>query len=41
MNIEIHQSDSSKIAEVISEEILISNPEDGLQLLADLYYQKH
>lgn len=39
MNIEVHQPDSNKIAEVISEDILISSPEDGLQLLADLYYQ--
>jgi hypothetical protein len=39
MNIEIHQSDAYKIAEVNSEEILINNSEEGLQLLVDLYYQ--
>lgn len=39
MNIEIHQTGETRIAEVISDEVLIKNPEDGLQLLADLYYQ--
>ncbi len=39
MTIKIHQIDSSKIAELISEEILISNVEDGTNLLGDLYYQ--
>lgn len=39
MNIEIHGQGGAKIAEVISNELLISNPEEGLQLLVDLYYQ--
>jgi cobalamin biosynthesis Co2+ chelatase CbiK len=39
MNIETHQNGAIKIAEVISEDILINNPEQGLQLMADLYYQ--
>jgi len=39
MNIEIHQSGEEKIAEVVSDEILIKNPEDGLQIMIDLYYQ--
>ncbi|WP_449439652.1 DUF4180 domain-containing protein [Pedobacter steynii] len=39
MNIEIHQTEKTRIAEVISDEVLIKNPEEGLQLLADLYYQ--
>nr|WP_068886772.1 DUF4180 domain-containing protein [Pedobacter panaciterrae] len=39
MNIETHQSGETRIAEVISDDVLIKNPEEGLQLLADLYYQ--
>lgn len=39
MNIEIHQIGEIRIAEVISDKVLIKNPEEGLQLLADLYYQ--
>lgn len=39
MNIEVHEINGAKMAEVIAENILINNPEDGLQLLADLYYQ--
>ena len=39
MNIEIHQTGEIRIAEVISDKVLIKNPEEGLQLLADLYYQ--
>lgn len=39
MNIEIHQAGDEKIAEVISDEILIKNAEDGLQIMIDLYYQ--
>lgn len=39
MQIEIHERNQVKIAEVSAKEQLISNPEDGLQLLADLYYQ--
>lgn len=40
MTIETHHTDNTKTAEVISEEILVSNPEDGLQLMVDLYYQE-
>lgn len=39
MNIETHKQGETKIAEVISDDILISNAEEGLQLLVDLYYQ--
>lgn len=39
MIIETHHTGTTKTAEVLSEEILISNPEDGLQLMGDLYYQ--
>jgi len=39
MKIEAHTTGESKIAEVTSEEILINNAEEGLQLLVDLYYQ--
>lgn len=39
MYVEIHQFGTEKIAEVISDEILIKNAEDGLQIMIDLYYQ--
>jgi len=39
MEIKTHQANNSQIAEVISEEIVIKTPEEGLQLLVDLYYQ--
>lgn len=39
MQILTHESGAIKIAEVISDNILINNPEDGLQLFVDLYYQ--
>jgi hypothetical protein len=39
MNIKAHETGTAKTAEIIAEEILINTPEDGLQLLADLYYQ--
>ena len=39
MTTEIHQAGAAKIAEIVAEEILINNAEDGLQLLVDLYYQ--
>ncbi|PSL44288.1 uncharacterized protein DUF4180 [Chitinophaga niastensis] len=39
MNIATHETGDIKIAEVISEEILIKNPEEALQLIVDLYYQ--
>ncbi|QNK61042.1 DUF4180 domain-containing protein [Pedobacter sp. PAMC26386] len=39
MEIEAHDANGIKIAEIISEEILIQTPEDALQVLVDLYYQ--
>jgi uncharacterized protein DUF4180 len=39
MTIETHHTGDTKTAEVISEGILIHNPDDGLQLMGDLYYQ--
>ncbi|HWV31423.1 MAG TPA: DUF4180 domain-containing protein [Dyadobacter sp.] len=39
MNIQIHQHNETAIAEVTSDQILIHTPDDGLQLMADLYYQ--
>lgn len=39
MNIEIHEQGNTKIAELTANTLLITNAEDGLQLLVDLYYQ--
>lgn len=39
MNIEIHKQNEIEIAEPIANHLLITNAEDGLQLLVDLYYQ--
>ena len=39
MKIEIHEVNGVRMAEVISDDVLITNPEDGLQLVVDLYYQ--
>lgn len=39
MKIESHTATNKKIAELISEEVLINTAEDGLDLLGDLYYQ--
>lgn len=39
MKIQIHNSNDTKIAEVISEVNIINKFEDGLDLLGDLYYQ--
>lgn len=39
MNIQVHELRGIKIAEVLSDEILISTAEEGLQLIVDLYYQ--
>jgi hypothetical protein len=39
MEIKTHQIDKVNIAEVISEDIVIANFQDGLDLLADLYFQ--
>lgn len=39
MKIQAHQSSTTKIAEVLSENIVIATIEDALNLMADLYYQ--
>ncbi|HMS51280.1 MAG: DUF4180 domain-containing protein [Sphingobacteriales bacterium] len=39
MKVETHHLNNLKIAELISEEIIIKSVEDGLQLLGNLYYQ--
>jgi len=39
MKIEIHKQNSIQIAEILSDAIVISNSRDGLNLLADFYYQ--
>lgn len=39
MKIEIHDINNTKIAEVISEAIIISNVEEGLDLMGNLYYE--
>lgn len=39
MTIETHIINDTKIAEVISEIIIINNVEDGLDLLGNIYYQ--
>jgi hypothetical protein len=39
MKIQPHQSSDIKVAEVLSESILIAKIEDGLNLMADIYYQ--
>lgn len=39
MNIEIHNINDIKIAEIISEDNIINNTSDGLDLLGNLYYQ--
>ncbi|GAB3337066.1 DUF4180 domain-containing protein [Larkinella ripae] len=39
MQLETHQANGQKTAELISDAILISNAEDGLDLLGNLYYQ--
>jgi len=39
MIVKTHENNAVKTAEVVSEDILINTPEEGLQLLVDLYYQ--
>ena len=39
MKVESYIINNSKIAEVISEDTIINNIEDGINLLGDLYYQ--
>jgi hypothetical protein len=39
MTIQLHQHEETRIAEVISDKVLIQTPDDGLQVMVDLYYQ--
>ncbi|WP_143307432.1 DUF4180 domain-containing protein [Chitinophaga vietnamensis] len=39
MQLHTHTKGNRQIAEIVADEILISNPDDSLQLLMDLYYQ--
>ena len=39
MEIETHQIGDIKIAEIISDDIIINQAEDGLDLLGNMYYQ--
>ncbi len=39
MKIEIIQLDAIKIAEIVSDNLVISSKEDGVDLLGDLYFQ--
>ncbi len=40
MNIQSHTINNTKIAEVLSDDIIIKSAEDGLNLLGNLYYQQ-
>lgn len=39
MHVQVHEQNGSTIAEVTSDEVLIHTTDDGLQIMADLYYQ--
>ena len=39
MNILTHNINQTKIAEILSDEIIIRSPQDGLDLLGNVYYQ--
>ena len=39
MKIETHHINNLKIAEIISDDIVLRSVEDGLDLLGNLYYQ--
>lgn len=39
MTIETRHIDNLKVAEIIADDLVLKNTEDGLQLLGDLYYQ--
>lgn len=41
MIIETYNIDDNKIAEILSDQILINNAKDGLELLANLYFQEY
>lgn len=40
MKIKTHIINNKKIAELISEDVLINTAEEGMALLGDLYYQE-
>lgn len=39
MEIQSHNINTMKIAEIISDEIIIQSPQDGLDLMGNVYYQ--
>lgn len=39
MKIEPHLINHLKIAEIITDQVILSTPEEGLELLGNLYYQ--
>ncbi|MGN7820888.1 DUF4180 domain-containing protein [Chitinophaga sp. 22536] len=39
MTLAIHETGTVRIAEVISDKILINNPDEALQLIVDVHYQ--
>lgn len=39
MNIEVHTINGIKVAEVLSDQMVIRDAEDGMELLGNLYYQ--
>lgn len=39
MELRIHEVDQTKIAELVSEDVLIQTTQDALDLLVDVYYQ--
>ena len=41
MEIKTHFISNVKIAELISDEMIINHAEDGLDLLGDIYYQSY
>lgn len=38
MNIEVHHINDTSIAELVSDAVIVSNTEDGLDLLGNVYY---
>ena len=39
MEIKTHNIDNTKVAEIITDKVILRSTEDGLELLANLYYQ--
>lgn len=39
MKIETHYTNHQKIAEIITDEIILSSTEDGLEIIGNLHYQ--